>query len=289
MNLEKKFQELRERREGAYMAHIYFGDPSREFSLRLVKTLVENGSDLIEFGIPFSDPIADGPVFQAACNRALGNNTTPIKCIQGIKKLREGGVDVPITVTTYYNVPFVFGVEKFLGEMRKAGAQAIIVPDVPLEEAGDLLNAGKKMGVHIVLQVAPTTTEERLKKIADSTSGFLYVVSVEGVTGVRKTVDESSLKLIERARKFTDLPLVAGFGISRGGHARAAVSAGADGVVTGSAICKIYEKNLENPAKTLPEIAAFAERIKRGCVEGYRERHRNRGEPSHAVISRIFV
>ena len=272
MDLEKKFQELKEKREGAYMAHIYYGDPSEEFSLRLVETLVENGADLIEFGIPFSDATADGPTFQVACIRALKNNITPAKCIQGIRKLRERGIGVPIVATTYFNIPFVFGIDKFLGEIREAGAQAMIVPDLPLEEANDLSEAGEKKGVHIVLQVAPTTTEERLKKIADSTSGFLYVVSVEGVTGVRETTGDSTLKLIKRARKFTDLPLIAGFGISKAEHARTVVSAGADGVVTGSALCKIYEKNLEKPERTLPEIARFGRQIKRGCIKGYIQR-----------------
>ena len=275
MNLEEKFQELRGKGEGAYMAHIYHGDPTEEFSLRQIETLVENGADLIELGIPFSDPTADGPAFQAACSRALKNNITPARCIRGIRRLRGKGVGVPIVVTTYYNIPFVFGVEKFLNEIKRAGAQAIIVPDVPLEEACDLLDAGQKTGVCVVLQVAPTTTEDRLKKIADSTSGFLYVVSVEGVTGVRETTEDSTLKLVGRIRKFTDVPLIAGFGVSKKEHAKAMVLAGADGVVTGSALCKIYEKNLEKPEQTLPAIARFAKQIKRGCIEGYRQRLRS--------------
>jgi tryptophan synthase alpha chain len=272
MNLDEKFRELREKREGAFMPHVYYGDSSEEFSLRLIKTLVENGADFIEFGIPFSDPTADGPTFQSACSRALGNNITPSKCILGIKKLREDGVDAPITVTTYYNIPFVFGVENFLNEIKRVGAQAIIVPDVPFEEAGDLLSAGKRTGVHVVLQVAPTTTEGRLKKIIDSTSGFLYAVGVEGVTGERSTTQKSTLKLIERVRRFTDMPVITGFGISKKEHAKAVVSAGADGVVVGSALCKIYEKNLERPEQTLPEIADFVKQMKCGCVEGYRQR-----------------
>lgn len=272
MKLEKKFRELKEKKEGAYMAHVYYGDPSEEFSLRQVETLVRNGADFIEFGIPFSDPTADGPTFQAACSRALKNNITPTKCIQGLKKLRESGLEVPIVVTTYYNIPFVFGVDNFLNEIKEAGAQAIIIPDVPVEEAGDLLDAGKKTGIHVILQVAPTTTEDRLKEIANSTSGFLYIVNVEGVTGARETTEDSTLKLIERVRKYTDVPLIAGFGISKGKHAKTMISAGADGVVTGSAICKIYEKNLENPGQTLPEIAEFARQIKQGCIEGYKQR-----------------
>lgn len=272
MNLERKFQELKGMKEGACMAHIYYGDPSEEFSLKQAETLVENGADFIEFGIPFSDPTADGPTFQAACSRALKNGITPAKCIQGIKELRERGLEVPIVVTTYYNIPFVFGVGDFLSEIREAGAQAIIVPDITIEGAGDLLEAGKENDVHVILQVAPTTTEDRLKEIVNSASGFLYIVNVKGVTGVREFTENSTLRLIERVRGYTDVPLMAGFGISKKEHAKAMILAGADGVVVGSAICRIYEKNLENPEQTLPEIGEFARQMKQGCIDGYRQR-----------------
>ena len=144
MDLEEKFQELKRKREGAHMPHVYYGDPNEEFSLSLIETLAENGTDIIEFGIPFSDPTADGPTFQAVCERALENGVTPSKCIQGIGKLRESGIENPIVVTTYYNIPYVMGIGAFLNKIKEAGAQAIIVPNVPVEEADDLLAAGKK-------------------------------------------------------------------------------------------------------------------------------------------------
>lgn len=270
MNLEEKFQELKKRREGAHMPHVYYGDPNEEFSLNLIETLAENGADIIEFGIPFSDPTADGPTFQAVCERALRNGITPTKCIEGIKKVRERGLENPIVVTTYYNIPYVAGVGTFLTRIRKAGAQAIIVPNVPVEEAEVLLAEGKKRGVYVIFQIAPTTTEERLKNIIDVASGFLYIISVEGVTGVRKSLADSTLKLVQRVRRHTDIPLLAGFGISSRQHASAVVAAGADGAIAGSAYAKIYEKNLEKPVETLPEIARLVEQIKQGCTEGYR-------------------
>jgi tryptophan synthase alpha chain len=272
MDLEKKFRELKERREGAHMPHVYYGDPNEEFSLKLIKNLAKNGADLIEFGIPFSDPTADGPTFQASCERALKKCVTPAKCIQGIKKLRRSGLEIPLVVTTYYNIPYVAGIRTFLSEIKEAGAQAIIVPDLPVEEANDFLDEGKKQGVHVILQVAPTTTEDRLKKIADIASGFLYVINVEGVTGARESLKDSTLKLVNRVRRHTDIPLLAGFGISKREHAAAVVSAGADGAITGSAYAKIYERNLKNPEETLPEIARLAKQIKQGCIEGYRQR-----------------
>jgi len=274
MDLEEKFRELKERREGAHMPHVYYGDPNEEFSMELIRNLVENGADIIEFGIPFSDPIADGPTFQAACERALKKGITPTKCIQGIKKLREAGLEIPLVVTTYYNIPYVTGIGTFLSEIKKAGAQAIIVPDLPVEEADTLLNEGKKRGVHTIFQVAPTTTEDRLKKIADIASGFLYVIGVEGVTGARKSLTDSTLKLVSRVRRHTDVPALAGFGISKREHAAAVVSAGADGAIVGSAYAEIYEKNLKKPEETLPEIAQLAKQIKLGCIEGYRQRIR---------------
>lgn len=272
MDLEEKFRELKERREGAHMPHVYYGDPNEEFSLKLIKNLAENGADLIEFGIPFSDPTADGPTFQAACERALKKSMTPAKCIQGIKKLRRSGLEIPLIVTTYYNIPYVTGIGTFLSEIKKAGAQAIIVPDLPVEEAGALLDEGKKRGVHVILQVAPTTTEDRLKKIADIASGFLYVMGVEGVTGARESLTDSALKVVSRVRRHTDVPVLAGFGISKKEHATAVVSAGADGAVAGSAYAEIYAKNLKKPEETLPETARLAKQIKRGCIEGYRQR-----------------
>jgi tryptophan synthase alpha chain len=272
MNLEDKFQELKNRGEGAHMPHVYFGDPHEEFSLKLIETLAENGADILEFGIPFSDPTADGPTFQAVCERALKNGITPAKCIQAIKKLRDRDVENPIVVTTYYNIPYVAGVGNFLNRIREAGAQAIIVPNVPIEEADVLLAEGKHNGIQIIFQIAPTTTENRLKKITDIASGFLYVINVEGVTGARESLSDSTMKLVKRVRRHTDMPLMAGFGISNRQQASNVVAAGADGAIAGSCYAKVYEKNLKKPEETLPQIAELVGQIKQGCIEGYRRR-----------------
>lgn len=272
MNLENAFKELKDKREGAHMSHVYFGDPNEEFSLELIETLAENGADILEFGIPFSDPTADGPTFQAVCERALEKGVTPAKCIEGIKKLRDRGIEKPIVVTTYYNIPYVAGVGNFLSRIKEAGAQAIIVPNVPVEEADVLLAEGERSGIHVIFQIAPTTTEDRLKKIADLASGFLYVINVEGVTGVRESIAESTLNLVERIRRHTNMPLLAGFGISNSRQASDVVAAGADGAIAGSCYAKIYEQNLKNPELTLPQIAKLVSQMKQGCIEGYRRR-----------------
>lgn len=268
MKLEKLFS----KGNAVYMAHVYYGDPQEEFSIEVIKTLCGSGVDIVEFGIPFSDPTADGPVFQRACERALKAGMTPKKAIDGIKKLRLDGVNQPIVVTSYYNPIFHMGVESFVERIKSAGAEALIVPNVPFEEADPLLEAGKKHCIDIIFLIAPTTPERRLKEILKRAGGFVYIVTIMGVTGTRDTLLDSTLKLVERVRKYTDIPLMAGFGISKKEHARAVVSAGADGVITGSVLGKIYEKNLENPNKALSELAKFARGIKQGCNEGYRKR-----------------
>ena len=266
MDLEEMLLELRRRQEGAFMPHVYYGDPDASFSHRMIETLAESGADLIEFGIPFSDPTADGPTFQAACERALRNGTTPSSCIKGMRKLSKGSLDTPFIVTTYYNIPYVAGVDVFIREIKAAGAKGIIVPNLPFEEAGTLLEEGERQGVHVILQVAPTTTEERLRRITKMASGFIYVMNVEGVTGARDSLRDATLRLVGRVKRHTDVPILAGFGISRREQAEAVVSAGADGVIAGSVFAKIYEARLDDPTETLPEIADLVRELKLGCV-----------------------
>jgi len=273
MNLKEKFQELKERKEGAHMAHVYYGDPNEDFSLKLIETLAENGADIIEFGIPFSDPIADGATFQAACERALKAGVTPVKCTEGIKRLRAEGLNTPMIVTTYFNIPYVMGFEKFLNKIKGAGAQGILIPDLPVEEAKPLMKIARKRRLHLILQVAPTTSQERLKKLLKSSSGFVYLIGLEGVTGSKLKSQESALKLIKAVREKTSIPIMVGFGISKREHAEAIVSAGADGVVVGSAYTRIYSKNLKDPFRKLPEIAKLAREIKLGCIKAYRNKH----------------
>jgi tryptophan synthase alpha chain len=275
MSLESKFEDLKKRREGAHMAHVYYGDPNEEFSLKLIKTLAENGADIIEFGIPFSDPIADGAVFQEACQRALSGGITPTKCIDGIKRLRAEGLEIPIVVTTYFNIPYVMGFEEFLNMVRNAGAQGVLFPDLPLEEAKPLKSLIAKARLNLVLQVAPTTSPERLKQILEEASGFIYLISVEGVTGAKLKAQSLTVRLIKTIKKLSTIPIMVGFGVSKKEHAETLVAAGADGVVVGSAYARIYSKNLKDPFQTLDEVAKLAREIKSGCVEGYRKRITN--------------
>lgn len=271
MDLEVTLNLLRERSEGAHMPHVYYGDPQERFSHKLIHTLSAE-ADLLEFGIPFSDPTADGPTFQAACERALKAGMNPHQCIQGIRKLRRQGLKRPIVVTTYYNIPFVWGIGSFIRTIQEAGAQAILIPNLPVEEAQPLLDAGQRYGIDVILQVTPATSQSRLHRIVDVARGFLYVINVEGVTGVRNCFQKSTFQLITQVRKHTDIPLLAGFGIAQPHHAEAIVAAGADGVIVGSAYAKIYEEKLINPVATLPQIQELAREIKQSCIQGYRRR-----------------
>ncbi|MEM3012950.1 MAG: tryptophan synthase subunit alpha [Candidatus Hadarchaeales archaeon] len=262
MELEEKFEELKGKGEGALMPHVYFGDPSPGFSFRLIHTLAESGADLLELGIPFSDPIADGPTFIAACERALAAGVTPRGCLEALRRLRGEGLRLPVLLTTYYNVIFSMGLGEFCAEAGRAGAQGLIVPDLPVEEAGELLEAAGREGLHVIFQVAPTTSERRLERIVGRASGFLYVIGVEGVTGAREEVEPSTVELIRRVRRRTSLPLLAGFGISRPEHVVSLLRGGADGCVVGSAIARIYSERLEEPEQTLPGISRFVRSLK---------------------------
>ena len=260
--------------KAVYMAHMYYGDPTEDFSLTAMKLLCDHGVDIIEFGIPFSDPNADGPVFQRACYRALTNGMTPIKAIEGIVKLRKLLIDQPIVVTSYYNPILQMGVECFIKRIKQAGADALIVPNVPYEESDLLLESGAKYDIKIIFLVAPTTPEKRLKEIIKRAQGFLYIVTVTGVTGIRESLSDATLELVQRVRKHTSLPLLGGFGISTREQARAVVAAGANGIITGSIIGKIYEKQIMKPEKSFPELVKTIEEIKQGCVEGIKEQKR---------------
>ncbi len=291
MDLEEKFRELNRRREGAHMAHVYYGDPNEEFSIELIETLAKSGADIVEFGIPFSDPIADGITFQAACERALRGGVTPAKCIRGIEKLREDGLEAPIVVTTYFNIPYAIGFRRFLGEIKSAGAQGILIPDLPMEEAEPFLGAIREEGLHLIFQVAPTTHRERLERILAKASGFIYLIGLEGVTGSRLRGKEV-IKPLGAVKRGAAIPVIVGFGISKREHAETIVSAGADGVAVGSAYARIYSEDLECPWRKLSEVARLASEIKKGCVEGYRGRDtlNNQGEEApQAALQRLPV
>lgn len=261
---------FRQKKGAAFMPYVCCGDPSAQFTFKLVKTLVENGADAIEFGIPFSDQIADGKAIQAASGRALLAGMTPEKAVGIIAKLRKDGVGAPIIAMTYYNIVFSFGQEKFVRALKAAGAQGLIVPDAPLGEAEGLRKACSKAGIDLVYLITPNCSPARLRKIAAKSRGFMYAVAVLGITGARKNVSGNALGLVRRAKKVSRLPVAVGFGVSRPEHAREFSRAGADGVIVGSEIANIYSKFIRgkkiDERRALAEIGKFARRMKGGCL-----------------------
>ncbi|MFC1802828.1 tryptophan synthase subunit alpha, partial [Thermoproteota archaeon] len=204
MRLDEKIRQVNDAGSGVHMPHVYIGDPNIEFSEALIETLAANGGDIVEVGIPFSDPVADGSTFQDVCKRALSNGTTPMNCLDLIKRFTKT-YENPVVLTTYYNIPFSMGIPEFICRAREAGVQGLIIPNMPVEEADQILDETRKNGVDVIFQVAPTTTEERLKKVTAVAEGFLYVINVEGVTGTMPTIQKGTVKLLERTRRHTDL------------------------------------------------------------------------------------
>ena len=263
---EKTFLELKKRKEGAFIPFVMLGDPDEKTSFRIVKTLIENGADVLELGLPFSDPIADGPTIQAADQRSLKKKFNVNKAFALIKKIRTENAEIPIGLLVYSNLINSYGVEKFYSQAKDSGVDGGLAADVPIEEAKPFLKASKKAGIRQIFLVAPTTTNERMKKIFPNCGGFIYAVSLLGVTGERKRLNKDVFALIKNAKKYTKLPVCVGFGISRKEHVKELMKAGASGVIIGSAIVKIIERNLGNERKMIKEIANFCREMKKGTV-----------------------
>lgn len=232
--IDNFFKKLKKRSGKAFIAYITAGDPDLAATGRIVRELERSGADIIELGIPFSDPIADGPTIQAASYRALARKASLVKIFALVEKLRKD-TEIPLVFMTYYNPVLKYGLGKFFKSCRSAGVDGVIVPDLPVEESGELVRLGKKTGVSTIFLAAPTSTKDRIKKIIDSSSGFIYYVSSTGVTGARRRLPEGITKKVRLIRSMTAKPVAVGFGIS-GYSQAAAVSRIADGVIIGSAI-----------------------------------------------------
>lgn len=273
------------------MTHIYFGDPNAEFSLKLAETLLNAGADILEVGIPYTDPVCDGEVFQRACNRALENGTTPYQVIEGMRRIRRKGYKQKIYLTSYYGPIFKIGINRFVDLAKEAGVTGLIVPDLLLEEQEELKKSCDKSGLSLTEFVTVYSSEERLRQIIRESrdllqrpAGFIYCVSLSGVTGDvhpggarfghprggrmhSPGVDLVKLPgLLRLLKSMTKKPIFVGFGIKSKEDARKIMGMGADGVIVGSAIARIYEKNIQNPEKSLPEITDFIKSLKESTI-----------------------
>ncbi len=238
--IDTLFEGLRKEGKKALIPFITAGDPSLETTKKMVARIADSGADMIELGVPFSDPLADGPVIQKSALRSLNNGTTLKKIIGLVKEIRKEN-SVPLVLMSSYNPVFVYGVEAFCRDAAKAGVDGVIIPDLPPEEAEDLTNYAGQYGIDTIFLLAPTSCRARIKMISEKDRGFLYYVSMTGVTGSRLTAINEIQEKLEEIRSITDKPLCVGFGISNPEQAKE-VAAISDGVIVGAAIVRMVEK-----------------------------------------------
>ncbi|MFC7166740.1 tryptophan synthase subunit alpha [Halospeciosus flavus] len=258
--------------EPALVAYVAAGDPSIEDTKEYVKALVRGGADVVELGLPFSEPIAEGPTIQAAVRRSLGAGMTVEKYLDLVRDLREEDVDVPIVCMTYYNLIYQYGEEgpdDFVEAAADAGVDGFVVPDLPVDESGPMHDACEANDLALVSMVAPTTTEERLDRMLEQASGFVYVQARLGTTGAQADVSEQTHEGLERVGE-TDVPKAVGFGIASGEQAKEVVEGGADGVIVGSAFIDIIEEGVESDedVDVAARLESKARELKEGAVEG---------------------
>jgi tryptophan synthase alpha chain len=239
-----------------FMPFITGGDPDIETTEKLLYALFEAGADMIEIGVPFSDPIAEGPVIEAADERALKAGCTVDKLFDMVQRVKQK-VTIPLLFMSYYNPVFAYGAERFAGRCRDCGLYGLIVPDLPFEERDELLEHCEARGLELISLIAPTS-EERIARIARNSSGFLYCVSSLGVTGVRGELGGSARQMVEQVKKASDIKCAVGFGVSTPGQAKE-IAEFADGVIIGSAIVKIIA---EHGRGSVEPVRRFAEKIK---------------------------
>ncbi|EAW34828.1 tryptophan synthase subunit alpha [Lyngbya sp. PCC 8106] len=267
ISVSEKFESLRHsqstdstQRHCAIIPFITAGDPNLETTAQALQVLDQNGADLIELGVPYSDPLADGPVIQAAATRALQRGTR-LEAVLEMLQTVSPSLKVPIILFTYYNPILHRGIEPFLQQIYNAGARGLVVPDLPLEEAPSLLKPASEMGIEVTLLVAPTSPKERIERIACQSQGFIYLVSVTGVTGMRTQVQTRVQDLLQLMRTVTDKPIGVGFGISQPEQARSLRDWGADAVIVGSAVVKRLAEG--TPSEGLEAIAEFCSSLKK--------------------------
>ncbi len=256
--IDKKFAELRAAGSKGIIAYVTAGDPDLETTEKLVCRLADSGAAMVELGVPFSDPVADGPVIQAAAGRALKNGVTLKDVLELARRLRSR-LEIPLLVMTYYNPVYSFGLESFVHAASSSDLDGVIVPDLPLEESEALSKELQQSGLHLIHLLAPTSSPGRIKAAVKKAGGFIYCVSVSGVTGARNDLPASGYELLARVRSETDLPLALGFGISRPEQV-SALGAEADAVIIGSAIVRLVEEGGDRD-EILERVASYLKKF----------------------------
>ncbi|MCW9682088.1 tryptophan synthase subunit alpha [Dolichospermum planctonicum UHCC 0167] len=257
--ISRCFESLRRNQECALIPFITAGDPDLETTAKALQVLDRSGADMIELGVPYSDPLADGPVIQAAATRALQRGTTLERVLEMLKSISPS-LRSPIILFTYYNPILHRGIDKFLQQVQEAGVAGLVVPDLPLEESAGLIKPAAQRGIDLILLVAPTSDHERIEAIAHASGGFIYLVSVTGVTGMRTQMQGRVFDLLQQIRHVTDKPIGVGFGISEPEQARQVREWGADAAIVGSAVVKRLAEG--TPEQGLEAIGQFCQSLK---------------------------
>jgi tryptophan synthase alpha chain len=258
-SVSDRFKSLRHNSQCALIPFITAGDPDLKTTAEALRVLDKSGADIIELGVPYSDPLADGPVIQAAATRALQQGVRLDDVLALVKDVAPD-IAAPIVLFNYYNPILNRGIESFLKQIAEVGVKGLVVPDLPLEEAQTLLEPAAEIGIEVVLLVAPTTPQDRIEAIAHQSQGFIYLVSVTGVTGMRTQIESRVQDLLQQMRAVTDKPIGVGFGISQLEQARAVKNWGADAVIVGSAFVKRLADG--TPTEGLSAIGEFCRSLK---------------------------
>ena len=267
--LVRKFQELSQRDERALICYVVAGYPDIDSTELIVATLVSAGADIIEIGIPFSDPIADGPTIQEASYDALVSGVTPEKCLGLAYAIRKRFPELPIIVMTYSNILLKTGFENFMIKSKSLGIDGFILPDMTIEESDCYIKQASRLGLATIFLASPNTSEHRMSSIVNRSSGFVYLVSVYGITGTRKSIEDYTLSTVKQAKRIAGsrLPVAVGFGINKPSHVRSVIEAGADAVIVGSAIVNKIKSNINNNKKMLEVLRSYVIELKTACKQ----------------------
>ncbi len=267
--IDRRFAELKKEGRAALVTFTMAGDPDHATSVAILKALPKAGADVIELGMPFTDPMADGPAIQAAGLRALKAGQNMKITFAAVRDFRNGDDTTPLVLMGYYNPIYIYGVERFLGDAKAAGVDGLIVVDLPPEEDSELCLPAMKAGLNFIRLATPTTDDKRLPTVLTNTSGFVYYVSITGITGAAAPDAEKVTAAVARIKRHTTLPVCVGFGVRTAAHARA-IAAGADGVVMGAALVEAVRQSLGPDAKPSSASVTAVTDLARALAAGVR-------------------
>src|SRR3954466_7531541 len=267
--LDARFARCRAENRAALVTYVMAGDPDPDTSLAILRALPQAGADIVEFGLPFTDPMADGPAIQAAALRALKAGQTTVRTLDLVRRFRAEDAETPVILMGYFNPIYVYGVERFLSEAKDAGVDGLIVVDLPPEEDEELCLPALRAGLAFIRLATPTTDDRRLPAVLANTAGFVYYVSITGITGAATPDFGKVSAAVERIKRHTPLPVVVGFGVKDGAHA-AAVAEGADGVVVGSALIEALKVTLDENGQATSRTVGAVTTLVEDLIAGVR-------------------